>query len=150
MNDMLGVFKNYILVSAVLAWCVAQIFKILTGRLNSKNLSMCKLLFATGGMPSSHSAAVSALCIVSCIEYGVSSFQFASTFILAMIVMCDAAGVRKAVGEQAKAINQMMGSFFSGDFEKVNMKELIGHTPFQVLVGMIIGIGSASGLSLLY
>jgi len=147
---MLAILNNQLLISSLLAWFAAQFSKVITGKFRHEKLNIRKLIFATGGMPSSHSAMVAALCTASGIKYGVSSFQFASTFVLAMIVMCDAAGLRKAVGEQAKTINKMTNNIFGGNFEKADLKELIGHTPFQVVMGMVTGIISAFILCPLY
>lgn len=137
-------FKNYILISALISWFTAQFLKVFTGAYHNKRFSVIKLISSSGGMPSSHSAAVSALCTASVLRYGVSSFQFAVTFILALIVMRDAAGIRNQVGKQAKIINQMNES------NCADLKELIGHTPFQVCMGSFLGVATALCLRLLY
>lgn len=117
-----------------------QIYKMLahwvqTGRLDYRVLSQA------GGMPSSHSAMVTSLATVIGYQYGLDSALFAITVILATIVMYDARGVRQESGKQARVINQILQTFFSGHpLTEAELKELIGHTTIQVVVGGIIGI----------
>ena len=143
MNNILDVLKNYTLLSSVYGWCVAQFAKILTGMLREERISIIRLLFSTGGMPSSHSAMTSALCVASGMEYGIGSFQFTISFVIAAIVMRDAAGVRKEVGKQAIIINRMQEKLFSWPIDDATLKELVGHTPLQVLIGAIVGVVAA-------
>lgn len=143
MNSIFGILRNYILLSAVTGWCVAQFAKVLIGVLREEKVNIIRLFLSTGGMPSSHSAITSALCIASGIEYGVGSFQFSIAFVLAVIVMQDAAGVRKEVGKQAKVINQMQKKFFNWPIDDATLKELVGHTPLQVLIGAVVGVTTA-------
>jgi len=147
---MADILKNYILLSAVVSWFAAQLFKVIMGMIHHKKFRMIKLFVSSGGMPSSHSASVSALCTASGFEYGIASFQFAVTFILAMIVMHDAAGVRNQVGKQAKVINKIKEGNVIECFENINLKELVGHTPLQVCVGSILGIAVAFCFGQLY
>lgn len=109
------------------------------------NLSM---LFASGGMPSSHSSTVTALATSTGLISGFDSVIFAVTVCLSMIVMYDAAGVRQAAGRQAKILNQIIQSFFSQDSQlrKEKLKELLGHTPKQVYAGAALGIAVGLGL----
>ncbi|MBW7882455.1 MAG: divergent PAP2 family protein [Caldilineaceae bacterium] len=117
-----------------------QIYKMLahwvqTGRLDYRVLSQA------GGMPSSHSAMVTSLATVIGYQYGLDSALFAITVVLAAIVMYDARGVRQESGKQARVINQILQTFFSGHpLTEAELKELIGHTTIQVVVGGIIGI----------
>ncbi|MBR2292979.1 MAG: divergent PAP2 family protein [Clostridia bacterium] len=140
-NTIKDFFGNYILISAVLGWFIAQFLKIFTGFAETKKFHV-KHMFANGGMPSSHSATVMALCIACAIQEGVASPYFAITAVLAIIVMNDASGVRYETGEQAKIINRITRELFSGKSEEVNtgLKELVGHTPFQVLMGALLGV----------
>lgn len=141
MQSFLGIFKNYCLMSVALAWISAQIIKIFTGYFKGGKVSVTKFLCGTGGMPSSHSATVSALAVSSGWHFGLDSFEFAVAVLLAIIVMSDAMGVRLETGKQAKIINKIIPEIFSGKGDmEANLKELIGHTPFQVLVGSILGI----------
>lgn len=129
-------------ISAGLSWFAAQIIKVFTGMFRERRFSVLTLLFSNGGMPSSHSACVSALFTASAIEYGPASSQFAICLIMAIVVMGDAAGVRYETGKQAKIINGIVKELFSKDPEKVNtgLKELVGHTPFQVFIGALLGV----------
>ena len=134
-------FGNYILMCAVCGWFVAQILKFIISIFRSEKVNYMTLLFSTGGMPSSHSATVIGLCVGSGILYGLGSAIFAITAVVSMIVMIDASGVRYETGEQAKILNKITKELFSGDPEMVNsgLKELVGHTPFQVIMGAVTG-----------
>ena len=133
---------NPLLLSAFIAWCVAQIAKTIIYYLINHEFNWERITGA-GGMPSSHSATVCALCTAAACTYGFNSAVFPVTFILAFIVMYDAMGVRWETGEQAKVINAMVKQF--QHFDKVftdqkELKEFVGHTPLQVLMGLIVGI----------
>ena len=132
---------NTILIHAALGWCIAQILKVIIGYIKEGRVTFT-LLLSSGGIPSSHSATVSALAVSTGYHYGFDSAIFAISFVLAFIVMYDAAGVRRAAGEQAKILNRMMRELDEGKTDNVQkeLKELIGHTPFQVIVGAILGI----------
>ncbi len=98
-------------------------------------------IFGAGGMPSSHSALVTALATAAGQVYGVGSAYFAISVVFASIVMYDAAGVRRAVSIQARILNQMMEDYFHHKgIKQEKLRELIGHTPLQVWVGAAIGI----------
>ena len=98
------------------------------------------LLWSTGGMPSSHSALVSALAISIGINAGFGSPIFAVALALAIVVMYDAAGVRQAAGKQAQKINRIVEELLSGhSLNDERLRELLGHTPFQVTVGAVVG-----------
>ena len=147
MNAVLNGFKyfftNYLLVSAMIGWLIAQIIKIFTGLYQNKNMSLVKILFSTGGMPSSHSATVLALTTAAGLQEGFGSPAFAICAILSMVVMIDASGVRYETGKQAVLLNKITKEIFSGKPELMNsgLKELVGHTPFQVVMGALLGIG---------
>ena len=117
---------------------------IFTGAFSGQGFHI-KHMFANGGMPSSHSATVLALTTAAAMQYGLGSPIFALSAILSIIVMNDAFGVRYETGEQAKILNRITKELFSGKAEEINtgLKELVGHTPFQVLVGAIVGIATA-------
>ena len=134
-------FGNYVLISAAIAWGLAQFFKIFTSWFSTKKFNF-KMIFANGGMPSSHSSTVMAVCTACAVQEGFGSPYFAISLILAMIVMNDACGVRWETGEQAKILNRITKELFSDDPERINtgLKELVGHTPFQVLMGGGLGI----------
>ena len=145
MSQVKLLFGNYILIAPVVAWISAQIFKIFTGMFKDRKFDIFHLLFSNGGMPSSHTSAVCALAVASIIKYGVGSFECAMSSVFAVIVMIDACGVRYETGEQAKLINRITKELFSGKNEEINkgLKELIGHTPFQVFMGALLGIAVA-------
>ena len=110
-------------------------------------------IFGSGGMPSSHSSTVCALTTASGMKYGMGSFEFAISFVLAMIVMYDAMGVRRETGKQARLLNTV---FFEnilnidGVLLQEKLKEYVGHTPLQVVAGAILGIGLALVISACY
>ncbi len=142
MNVVAQLWNNKLLVSGLLAWAAAQIIKASICAAINKKFELSRL-FGDGGMPSGHSATVTALATSSGIKYGLSSFQFAITAVLAVIVMHDAMGVRRETGKQSVLLNKMtdflnaMDDALSYD-EK--LKEFVGHTPSQVLVGALIGL----------
>lgn len=141
-NGMIQLWQNTILMNGLLAWACAQLLKALIYAAINKKFEVSRL-FGDGGMPSGHSATVAAMSITSALLYGLSSFQFAVTAILALIVMHDAMGVRLEAGKQAKVLNEMIEFFQSIGKEPLSedkLKELIGHTPIQVLAGSVIGL----------
>ena len=141
MNFFQALLANDMLVCAVIAYFAAQILKIFTTLWRDGEFRLSTLV-SSGGMPSSHSSTVVALAISCARIYGVSSPLFAVCFILAAIVMYDATGVRRAAGEQAKVLNHIVTDLFSGDpnYSEKALKELIGHTPLQVVMGALLGL----------
>ncbi len=135
------IIQNQCLLSVGIAWLLAQIIKVFTGYFREEDFSVRKFLSGTGGMPSSHSATVVALLTSSVMVYGFGGYESAVSLLLAVIVMSDATGVRYETGKQAKVINKLIEELFSGKAKdpQANLKELIGHTPFQVMVGAILG-----------
>ena len=144
MESIKAFFGNYVLFSAVFGWLLAQVIKIFTGWFRHKKFSL-KMMFENGGMPSSHSSVVLALTTSCAIQEGVGSPYFAICAVLSIIVMNDAFGVLFKTGEQSKVINRIVREMFSGRPEEMNtrLKELVGHTPFQVLMGALLGIAVA-------
>ncbi len=141
MNFFVELFSNYPLMSAAIAWLVAQLAKTLVNIIHNRRICFVSLV-ASGGMPSSHSASVTALATAVGMEGSFSSPSFALAAVLAFIVMYDATGVRRAAGDQARILNSMMEDLDNNHTENVpkHLKELIGHTPLQVFVGAAIGI----------
>lgn len=134
-------FGNYMLMSAIVAWLIAQIFKIFTGVYRDRHINLTVLLFSTGGMPSSHSATVLGLTTAAALGEGVGTPIFAICAILSIIVIIDATGVRYETGKQAKMLNKIVKEMFTDtEHAEVHFKEFIGHTPLQVFVGAILGI----------
>lgn len=142
MTFLKGMIQNPVLVAAVLGWFVAQVLKTLIHLIITKEF-VWERMIGSGGMPSSHSATVCALATAAGIQYGSTSFAFAIAVIMAIIVMHDAMGVRRETGIQARVLNEMM-TLFREMGTKVSMedklKEFVGHTPFQVWMGALLGI----------
>lgn len=136
------ILSNEVLISAVVGWTVAQVIKTILEIALNKNFSPERLV-GSGGMPSSHSATVCGLTTTAGLCYGVESFQFAVSFVLASVVMYDAIGVRQETGKQARLLNMIMEQDLfrmnNEDFQQ-RLKELVGHTPLQVLAGAVLGI----------
>lgn len=134
--------RNPIFVSAIIGWMIAQLIKTIIHLILNKKF-VAERLVGSGGMPSSHSATVCGLATATGITYGVTGFEFAVAFILATIVMHDAMGVRRETGNQAKVINEMMEMFVkmgNSVTAEDKLKEFVGHTPPQVVMGAILGI----------
>ncbi|MCX5751291.1 MAG: divergent PAP2 family protein [Candidatus Saganbacteria bacterium] len=135
-----SLLSNYPLIVAGTACLAAQIIKIFYYWIRDKKFEL-KHLFEAGGMPSAHSASVTALFITIGIIEGFFSPYFAIAFTFAVIVMYDATGVRRAAGMQALILNRIMEDIYSAGKENPEkLKELIGHTPFEVLMGILVGI----------
>lgn len=136
--DSTGTLK--ILYVTSLAWAVAQGLKVLIYYVRNRKFNF-RLFVGTGGMPSSHSAYVCSLATAIGIEAGWNSPVFLLSVGMALIIMTDAAGVRRAAGQQAKILNQIMDDLNrSKPVPQKRLKELLGHTPVQVLVGAFLGI----------
>lgn len=137
------ILDNRILVAAFVAWVIAQLSKTIYELIRYRKLILSRMVSA-GGMPSSHSALVMSLATATGRVTGIESAAFAISLVLAAIVMYDAAGVRRAVSIQARILNQMIDEAFEGKpFAEKRLRELIGHTPIQVIVGGLLGIGVA-------
>lgn len=136
---------NKILFAPLSAFFMAQVAKGVLASLKSKKWDLVRFVEA-GGMPSSHSAMVTALATAAGLRYGWSSSLFTITAIFAVIVMYDAMGVRRAAGTHAKILNQMLEEMGrqEGQQNVKALKELIGHTPAEVAVGAILGVVMAS------
>ena len=133
---------NQILVSAVMGWVVAQFLKTLIDILLNKSFNAERLV-GSGGMPSSHSATVCGMTTAAMLRYGVGSFEFAVSFVVSMVVMYDAIGVRRETGKQAKLLNSILMENplkLNAEVLQEKLKEYVGHTPLQVMAGAILGI----------
>ncbi len=135
--------------SAIIGWFLAQLIKVVIALFTKDERNILKILFSTGGMPSSHSSSVCALCIACGIGEGLGSSAFAITLVLSGVVMTDARGVRYEAGKQAAIINRITKELFAGNADEVNtgLKELVGHTPYQVFMGALLGIAVAIGMA---
>ena len=142
LDELYALITNPFVVAPVTAWGFAQVLKVIINYFVTKELSL-ERLFGDGGMPSGHSATVSSLAMISFLEYGAGSFEFSIAMILAIIVCHDATGVRRETGKQAVVIKEMMKSIeilTQKDLPEVKLKEFVGHTPFQVMAGVAIGV----------
>ena len=145
MQWLFGILSNQFFIVSVSSWFVAQFLKTLIFAIENKKLDITRL-FGDGGMPSGHSATVSSLAMLAALSYGTDSFEFAVTVILAIIVCHDAMGVRLETGKQAIVINELMEAFTllsPQKFSEANLKEFVGHTPIQVIAGILLGIANA-------
>jgi len=126
---------------AITAWLLAQVIKVVVDFALQKRFDF-RLLASSGGMPSSHSAFVCALAASIAVLNGIRSSYFALAAALSVIVMYDACNVRRAAGEQAKILNYIIDHWneMSPSLMGKELKELLGHTPLQVIVGAILGI----------
>jgi acid phosphatase family membrane protein YuiD len=142
MNFTFELLDNYMLVTAVTAWFLAQVIKTLIDAYFNKSINWERMT-GSGGMPSSHSSFVVSMTTAAAIEYGMSSSIFAVCFVLSSVVMYDAMGVRRETGKQAVLLNKMLEdnpfNWKPEEFE-MKLKEYVGHTPLQVLMGALLGI----------
>ena len=144
MSDIIDeLLANNLLISAVIGWAAAQIIKTIINLILTRSFDPGRLI-GSGGMPSSHSAFVTALATAAFIHEGPSSPVFAVSFVLAFVVMYDAMGVRRETGKQAELLNQFT-EIFSENYEEFQtpeerLKVLVGHTPLQVFFGCLLGL----------
>nr|CAD1837039.1 unnamed protein product [Ananas comosus var. bracteatus] len=139
-----SLFYNYPLISAVVAFALAQAIKFFTTWYKEKRWDV-KQFVASGGMPSSHSATVTALAIAIGIQDGFGGPLFAISMILASVVMHDAFGIRLHAGKQAEVLNQIVCELPEEHPLAVTrpLRELLGHTPTQVVAGGFLGLFTA-------
>lgn len=133
-----------IIISAISANFIAQVYKFVVHLIINKQINF-KRLFQTGGMPSSHSAFMMAMATSTGIIAGFNSVSFAIALTVALVVMYDAAGLRRAVGRQASVLNQIVAEIFSEHphLSSHRFKELLGHTPVEVFIGALLGVAVA-------
>jgi acid phosphatase family membrane protein YuiD len=137
MNEFIN---NRVLQATLFPWAAAQILKVILELIWKRKLNL-RLLTSAGGMPSSHSALVCGLATAVGINDGTGSSLFVMTLVLAMVVMYDAAGVRRAAMQQARILNQIIDELFQGHpISEVRLRELLGHTPKEVFAGAILGV----------
>ena len=145
MQWFLDLISNPFLLTAISSWFAAQVLKVIINAVVNKKLSIERLV-GDGGMPSGHSATVTSLAVITALEYGTGSFQFAISAVLALVVCHDAMGVRQETGKQAVIINEIVklfGILSEEALPEVKLKELVGHTPMQVIAGALLGLGNA-------
>ena len=136
-----------IILSAIIANFIAQFYKFVVFLVVNRQINF-KRLFQTGGMPSSHSSFMMAMATSTGLINGFNSTFFAIAFTMALLVMYDAAGLRRAVGKQASVLNQIVAEIFSEhpNLSTQKFRELLGHTPVEVFVGALLGAAVASGI----
>jgi acid phosphatase family membrane protein YuiD len=131
--------NNPYLTIPLVAWGIAQALKLITSSVQKRRLSLSALA-SMGGMPSSHTALVVSVTTVIAVKQGVSSPLFAVAAIFSGVVMYDATGVRRAAGMQARILNRMIDDLRHLQLKEERLRELIGHTPFEVVAGALIGV----------
>lgn len=132
--------QNKIFLTTLSAWLIAQTIKVGIGIAQKKRLDF-RLFVGTGGMPSSHAAGASCLAAAVGFEYGFYSVYFALAASFAIVVMFDAQGVRRATGKQARILNKITDDiYWQGKIHDGRLRELIGHTPLEVIGGFLLGV----------
>nr|MBE6545130.1 divergent PAP2 family protein [Oscillospiraceae bacterium] len=146
--DFLKIFTNPVLLIPGCSWMIAQVLKVIINAIMTKQFSFDRLV-GDGGMPSGHSATVTALAVMSGLSKGFGSVEFAIATIFAIVVMHDALGVRRETGKQAKSIisiAEVLNDYFSEHDTHIKtdkLKVLVGHTPLQVVCGSLLGAAVA-------
>ena len=137
----LELISNQYILTGAAAWLLAQVVKTIIHAVINKKIVFERLV-GDGGMPSAHSATVSSLAAFAALREGPGSFHFAAALFLAIIVCHDAMGVRLETGKQAIILNELTKAFESlttKDLPEVKLKEFVGHTPIQVIAGILTG-----------
>jgi acid phosphatase family membrane protein YuiD len=141
--DLSLICRNEIIIIALITWVLNQSLKLILFYISEKKWDIRRFVGA-GGMPSTHSALSVCVAVTIGLKEGWGSPLFALAIVLAFIIMADAAGVRRETGKQAKVLNKMILEFFKEiKLKDRHLKELVGHTPFEVIVGAFIGITMA-------
>jgi uncharacterized protein len=131
---------NPILAPALTSWVLAQLIKLVLTLIFQRKFDLVRL-FGSGGMPSSHSATVTTAAVTTGLVLGFDSVYFGIATVIALVVMYDAAGVRRAAGKQAKLLNELIENYYAEHYiNQAKLKELLGHTPIEVLAGALLGI----------
>ena len=153
MNFLQGIVENNFLIVAFFSWFIAQSMKVIHTLIRDRTFNLSRFV-GSGGMPSSHSSFVMGLSTSIGLQHGWDSAIFAVSIVFSLVVMYDAAGVRRAVGKQAIIVNKMIDDLQSQrktrkekgakrdhpPITEKRLKELIGHTPVEVFAGAILGI----------
>lgn len=132
-------FFNSILFTAFLGWFIAQLLKMIFVLMHDRKLDWTRMI-GSGGMPSSHSAFVTSLAMSVGLKDGFYSTTFAIAVVFAMVVMYDAAGIRRAAGQQAQVLNRLIEQWNNSETREKQLKELLGHTPVEVFAGAVLGV----------
>lgn len=134
------IIKNKVFITTVIAWVLAQTVKVTIGVISQRKFDF-RWFIGTGGLPSSHAAGASCLATAIGLEYGFGSVYFALAASFAIVVMFDAQGVRRSSGKQARILNKIMEDiYWQGKIRENRLRELIGHTPLEVIAGFLLGV----------
>lgn len=149
--NLVRLFTNHVLIAALIPWALAQILKIPIHYLRTRERDW-SLLFRAGGMPSSHSALVSALAHGIGLSLGFDTPLFALSVIFAMVVIYDATGIRRQAGRHATIINTIVNDFLEGQPEHgtEKLREVLGHSPAEVTAGIVMGVGLAQAYFMIF
>lgn len=142
MQWLYDLISNPFLITGLSSWAVAQVMKAIIHGVIHKKFDLMRM-FGDGGMPSGHSATVTSVAVLAALVFGTSSFEFAISALLAIIVCHDAMGVRAETGKQAVVINELVKVFETLSSKEVyegKLKEFVGHSPIQVAAGILIGL----------
>ena len=143
--NMAALFQNKVLIAGLIAWALAQIVKIPLDFFRTRRWNWA-LLFTTGGMPSSHSALMTATTHAIGLYYGFANPLFALSVAITMIVVYDAANVRRQAGIHAQRINVIFDELLRGHpINEKDLREVLGHTPLEVAGGILFGLVVATG-----
>ncbi|MFH1414216.1 MAG: divergent PAP2 family protein [Candidatus Omnitrophota bacterium] len=136
----LDLTQNKILITTLSAWLIAQTIKVTIGVIREKKFDF-RWFVGTGGIPSSHTAGASCLATIIGLEQGFNTVSFALAASFALVVMFDAQGVRRAAGKQARVLNKITEDiYWKGRINEARLLELVGHTPFEVIIGFLLGV----------
>ena len=139
-NSVFLIFQNKVFIATLLGWVTAQSIKIAINSIKEKRFNF-RWVIGTGGMPSAHSSGVMSLATAVGIQQGFDSTIFIIALVFAVVIAFDAQGVRRATGQQAEILNKILDDiYWRRKIHEDRLKELIGHTPFEVFVGSLLGI----------
>lgn len=138
LKDLIG---NRVLWACFISWFVAQAVKVILQRITDKEWNFSRF-WGLGGMPSSHSSVTCTLAVATGIARGFGSLEFTMALVLAAVVMTDAAGVRREAGQHARLLNRILTDMINSGrgLTPESLKELLGHSPFEVTIGALLGV----------
>lgn len=139
-----SLLSNKILIACIISWFTAQILKVIIVFATESRVDFRRMI-ESGGMLSSHSSLVCTLATCVGTSLGFQSAEFAISFVVAAVVMYDASNIRRAAGQHAAVLNKLIASWKNNtdEFDNIELKELLGHTPLQVLMGAMLGVAVA-------
>lgn len=141
MNLLLTLLSNRVLLPALTAWSLAQLIKFPLEYVRLRKWNW-RIMFSTGGMPSSHSALMAGITYAIGLNEGFDTSIFALSLAMAMVVIYDATGIRRQAGKHAAIINVIVSELAAGHpLKEEQLREVLGHTPLQAIGGILLGIG---------